>query len=152
MSELTAISYLGKIFSKISVVFGLFFAVLAIAFQLGIISDFWFNFFFMVCLFLVLIDLTVKFVCKQFELIHIHKLEMNWIALNYGTYREAINTKKKDSFQDVLESLGKETLTTLLGQTQEKLKEAKSKKTEKKLLTRLEEIQAQKQVLERLQE
>ena len=150
MSYETAITYLSKIFSKISVVFGLFFAVLAIAFQYGIVSEFWFEFFFIVCLFLVLVDLIIKFLCKQDELVHVHKLEKKWITINYDAYRAEHSAKKKEDFQDVLSNLGKETVLTLLSQTQEKLKEVKGKKKEKKLLERLDEIQVRKTYLENI--
>lgn len=152
MSYGTAITYLTKIFSKISVVFGLFFAVLAIAYTFGIISDFWFQTFFIICLFLVLVDLIVKFLCKQDEIVHVHKLEKKWITVNYNDYRREQSTRSKDNFQAVLESLGRETLTTLLSQTQDKLKEVKGKKSEKKLMKRLDEIQARKAYLETILE
>lgn len=152
MSYGTAITYLSKIFSKISVVFGLFFAILAIAYQAGIISGFWFESFFIVCLFLVLLDLIVKFVCSQDNLIHLHKLEKRWITANYDAYRKEHSTKKKDDFQEILSGLGKEAITTMLKQTQRKLDGAKSKKTEKKLLKRLEVVQARKAYLESISE
>lgn len=152
MSYDTAITYLSKIFSKISVVFGLFFAVLAIAYQFGIVSEFWFEFFFIICLFLVLVDLVVKFLLKQDEIIFVHKLEKQWIKANYTDYRAEHSAKKKDNFQDVLSNLGKETVLTLLNQTQDKLKTSKGKKSEKKLLKRLDEIQARKAYLETILE
>jgi hypothetical protein len=152
MSYGTAITYLTKIFSKISVVFGLFFAVLAIAYSAGIISGFWFETLFLTCLFLVLLDLIVKFVCSQDNIVHLHKLEKKWITANYDAYRKEHDAKSKDNFQAVLESLGRETLTTLLSQTQDKLKEVKGKKSEKKLLKRLEVVQARKAYLESISE
>lgn len=151
MSVETMFTFLSKVFARISIAFSLFFVVLAAGYYFGIISETIFSILFILLLILLFVDTVLKFLLKQDETLHLHKLEKNYVADNYEAYRATLQKdKKEDTINDFIKGLGLESALKLISAA--KNVTLTSKKKEKEKEKKLDLIQAEIDLLNTTQE